>query len=222
MNKMSRLTSFGQVGDDAVAAYFADIRYLPVLSSEKEKELTIKAHSGDLSARNALVESQLKLVVHFVKKYRNSAELLDLIQIANLALVEAINSFNPTRGRLSTFCSVCLHSAMMSYFHRRQSDLQEVPLFDNIDEVEAVKELLPEVSCSSANERAICKLLTCLPSKEHEILDYAFGLEGKKKCSFNEIGLRYHLSGERTRQLKKNALKKLRVLLLKKPEAVFC
>ena len=92
---------------DSINMYLKEIRQFPLLNAEEEKELLDKIAKGDKSARNKLVESNLRLVVSIAKKYQNNGlSLMDLIQEANIGLLIAVEKFEPERGyRFSTYAS---------------------------------------------------------------------------------------------------------------------
>ena len=92
---------------DSINMYLKEIRQFPLLTVEEEKELLDKIAKGDMSARNKLVESNLRLVVSIAKKYQNNGlSLMDLIQEANIGLLIAVEKFEPERGyRFSTYAS---------------------------------------------------------------------------------------------------------------------
>ena len=92
---------------DSINMYLKEIRQFPLLTVEEEKELLEKIAKGDMSARNKLVESNLRLVVSIAKKYQNNGlSLMDLIQEANIGLLIAVEKFEPERGyRFSTYAS---------------------------------------------------------------------------------------------------------------------
>lgn len=92
---------------DSINMYLKEIRQYPLLSTEQESELLKRIAKGDISARDRLVESNLRLVVSIAKKYQNSGlPLMDLIQEANIGLLIAIDKFEPNLGyRFSTYAS---------------------------------------------------------------------------------------------------------------------
>ena len=92
---------------DSINLYLKEIRQFPLLSIEEERELLDKIAKGDMSAKNKLVESNLRLVVSIAKKYQNNGlSLMDLIQEANIGLLLAVDKFEPERGyRFSTYAS---------------------------------------------------------------------------------------------------------------------
>lgn len=92
---------------DSLNMYLKEIRQFPLLSVEEERELIDRIGHGDMSARDRLVESNLRLVVSIAKKYQNNGlTLMDLIQEANIGLLIAVEKFEPERGyRFSTYAS---------------------------------------------------------------------------------------------------------------------
>lgn len=92
---------------DSLNMYLKEIRQFPLLTAEEERELIDRIGHGDMSARDRLVESNLRLVVSIAKKYQNNGlTLMDLIQEANIGLLIAVEKFEPERGyRFSTYAS---------------------------------------------------------------------------------------------------------------------
>ncbi len=86
------------------------------LSAEKEREYLERCAAGDLEARNLLVEHNLRLVSHILKKYyTQSADQEDLISIGTIGLIKAVNTFRPDKGiRLATYASRCIENAMLT------------------------------------------------------------------------------------------------------------
>ncbi len=94
------------------AAYSNNLFPYP-LSKEEEKKYTEKARLGDKEARNKLIEHNLRLVAHIVKKYEhNSADSDDLISIGTIGLIKGIDSFSYKHGtRITTYCARCIENA---------------------------------------------------------------------------------------------------------------
>lgn len=92
------------------------------LSAEEEKEYLERCAQGDLDARNVLVERNLRLVAHIIKKYYTQAEEQeDLISIGTIGLIKAVNTFRPDKGiRLATYASRCIENAMLSQRNNRR------------------------------------------------------------------------------------------------------
>ena len=91
------------------------------LPPEKERECLERCAAGDLEARNLLVEHNLRLVAHIIKKYyTQSADQEDLISIGTIGLIKAVNTFRPDRGiKLATYASRCIENAILSQRNKR-------------------------------------------------------------------------------------------------------
>ena len=102
--------------DDPVKVYLRDIGRIPLLTPEEEIELAIRISNGDKEARNILIERNLRLVAHIVKKYSsNDAETEDLISIGTIGLIKAIDSFDVDKGaRLATYAARCIENAILT------------------------------------------------------------------------------------------------------------
>ena len=105
------------------------------LSAEEEREALEKCAAGDLQARNTLIEHNLRLVAHVIKKYYAAREEQDdLISIGTFGLIKAISSFNPSKGaRLATYASRCIENEILMYFRSRKKQACEVSLSEPID-----------------------------------------------------------------------------------------
>ena len=104
----------------------------PPLSAKKEAELIEKCQNGDLDARNTLIEHNLRLVAHIVKKYYASGcEQDDLISIGTIGLIKAVSTFNSDKGiRLATYAARCIENAtlsQMSFWLQKELPTGELP-----------------------------------------------------------------------------------------------
>ena len=92
---------------DAIKLYLKDIRDLPLLSAQEEKELAGKVKKGSKKARQQMIKSNLRLVINIAKKYSYlGVPMLDLIEEGNLGLMKAVSKFDPDRGyRFSTYAA---------------------------------------------------------------------------------------------------------------------
>ena len=88
----------------------------PPLSSKEEREYLLKFRDGDMNAKNELIEHNLRLVAHIIKKYyANSNQQDDLISIGTIGLIKAINTFDVDKGtRLATYAARCVENAILS------------------------------------------------------------------------------------------------------------
>ncbi len=105
------------------------------LTRAQEAEAVEKARNGDINARNLLIEHNLRLVVHIIKKYDSKYnEQEDLISIGTIGLIKGINSYNPDKGvRLATYAARCIENEILMYFRGTKKSSQEVSMNDPID-----------------------------------------------------------------------------------------
>lgn len=107
----------------------------PALSPKEEKNLLEEFKKGNVKAKNKLVEHNLRLVAHIVKKYCSSAEEQDdLISIGTIGLIKAINSFDENKGiKLATFASKCIENEILMHFRGKKKSSQEISFNEPID-----------------------------------------------------------------------------------------
>lgn len=107
----------------------------PPLSRERERELFLQARAGDAEARNTLIEHNLRLVAHIVKKYYLSyRDQEDLISVGTVGLIKAIDSFNVENGaRFATYAGKCLQNEILMYFRSQKKHAMETSINEPVD-----------------------------------------------------------------------------------------
>ncbi len=107
----------------------------PPLSKAREKELFLKARAGDMTARNTLIEHNLRLVAHIVKKYYLShREQEDLLSVGTVGLIKAIDSFDVENGaRFATYAGKCLQNEILMYFRSQKKHAMETSINEPVD-----------------------------------------------------------------------------------------
>ena len=105
------------------------------LSKKDEEEAVQKAINGDINARNLLIEHNLRLVVHIIKKYyANSSDQDDLISIGTIGLIKGINSFRPDKNvRLATYASRCIENEILMHFRSLKKSAQDISMNEPIE-----------------------------------------------------------------------------------------
>ena len=105
------------------------------LSPQKEKECIEKMMQNDLKARQTLIEHNLRLVAHIIKKYYSTySEQEDLISIGTIGLIKAINSYNPEKGtKLATYAARCIENEILMHFRNLRKTAQDVSISEPID-----------------------------------------------------------------------------------------
>ena len=106
----------------------------PALSNKKESELLKLKENGDENARNKLIEHNLRLVAHVVKKYYTDEDQDDLISIGTIGLIKAINTFKCDKKiRLATYAARCIENEILMHFRNNKKYAQDVYISDPID-----------------------------------------------------------------------------------------
>lgn len=195
------------------------------LSAKEEEEMLIGMKAGDVSCRNKLIEHNLRLVAHIVKKYSNSAyETDDLISIGTIGLIKAIDTFDEKKGiRLATYASRCVDNELLMLMRSKKKQAKEVYLYDPIgadkegntihlmdvceaEEIDIVDQMENESNC-----RQLRTLLqTELTEREREILMLRYGLKGGGEVTQREIAEKLNISRSYVSRIEKKALKKLK------------
>ena len=194
------------------------------LSAARERECLERCAAGDLEARNILVEHNLRLVAHIIKKYyTQSADQEDLISIGTIGLIKGISSFDPEKGaRLATYAARCIENEILMYF-RSQKKLQgEVSLSDSIetdkegnalqlmDVVGVDDTMLDDIHDRDSALRLHQIIRERLTTREAEIIRLRYGLGGTIPLTQREIAASFGISRSYVSRIEKRALEKLR------------
>lgn len=192
------------------------------LSEEDERRYLEASRKGDLASRNALIEHNLRLVAHIVKKFDPSPqELEDLISIGSIGLLKAINTYQDDKGtRLATYASKCIENEILMYMRATKNDRQELHLYDplsseddgEVSYMETVKDEEPDVedlvSTRVEAETVLAKLKN-LDVRERQVLELRYGLFGKPPKTQREIAKMLGISRSYVSRIEKRALEKL-------------
>lgn len=197
------------------------------LSAAEERVWLDRWAQGDPEARDVLIERNLRLVAHIIKKYyTQSADQEDLISIGTIGLIKGISSFDPSKGaRLATYAARCIENEILMYF-RSQKKLQgEVSLSDSIDtdqdgdalelmDVVGVEDTMLEDLHDRDNARRLRGLVQeCLTLREAEIVRLRYGLGGTVPLTQREVAASFGISRSYVSRIEKRALEKLRTAL---------
>ena len=199
------------------------------LSAAEEREYLERAAQGDLEARNLLVEHNLRLVAHIVKKYyAQTGDQDDLISIGTIGLIKGISSFDPAKGaRLATYAARCIENEILMHF-RSQKKLQgEVSLSESIEsdrdgnslqlmDVIGVDDTMLEDLYDRDSALRLRQLVyQCLTRREAEVIRLRYGLGGTIPLTQREIASTFGISRSYVSRIEKRALEKLRAELEK-------
>lgn len=194
------------------------------LSAAEEKRYLEKASKGDLAARNILIEHNLRLVAHIMKKYyAQSADQEDLISIGTIGLIKAISTFDHTKGiRLATYAARCVENEILMHFRSKKKSASDVSLSDYIEtgtdgtalslmDVVSEDEDLFETISTREDIRLLGKYLTLvLDDRERQVIQLRYGLGGGKPLPQREVAEKCGISRSYISRIEKKALEKLR------------
>lgn len=194
------------------------------LSASREAELLEKSRGGDQNARNELIEHNLRLVAHIVKKYYNSgADQDDMISIGTIGLIKAVSTFNSEKGiRLATYAARCIENEILMYFRNQKKSAQDVFISDPIDTdkdgnaltlIDVIadgSDIAEEIDTKIKLEKLRVILSGCLDEREKKIIEMRYGLGGREELTQREIAKKLDISRSYVSRIEKSALEKLR------------
>ena len=178
------------------------------LSAAEEREYLRRYAQGDQEARDVLIERNLRLVAHIIKKYyTQSADQEDLISIGTIGLIKGISSFNADKGaRLATYAARCIENEILMYFRSQKKLQSEVSLSDSIEgdqdgnalqlmDVVGVDDTMLEDLHDRDSALRLRRLIgTCLTPRESEIIRLRYGLGGTVPLTQREVARSFGIS----------------------------
>ena len=193
------------------------------LSKEEEEEYVKKAQLGDKDARNQLIEHNLRLVAHIVKKYDHRKEDADdLISIGTIGLIKGVDSYSYKKGtRITTYCARCIENEILMYFRSDKKNSKNVSInegrgFDKdgneITFLDVLKTPKPDFALDLYQQTNIGLLKQYFPvltKREQEIINKRYGLSGQKETTQKEIAKELGISRSYVSRIEKRALTKL-------------
>lgn len=193
------------------------------LKPEEEKVYLERLAQGDMEARNVLIERNLRLVAHIVKKYyAQSGEQEDLISIGTIGLIKGISTFKPDRNvRLATYASRCIENEILMHFRAQRKLQGEVSLSDTLDNYNEGNALslmdvirVDDTMLEDLDTRDACaRVRRCvkerLTPREEHIITLRYGLDGRTAQTQREVADKCGISRSYVSRIEKKALKKL-------------
>ena len=197
------------------------------LTEEEERHYLALSAQGDVEARNILVERNLRLVAHIMKKYyAQSSDQEDLISIGTIGLIKGITTFDPSKGaRLATYAARCVENEILMHFRAGRKSAQDVSLSDYIDTgsdgaplalMDVVSEdvdLMEQVAGRETVEQLRRAVDQCLTDQERLVIRLRYGLDTETPLRQREVADRTGISRSYVSRIEKRALKKLRAAL---------
>ena len=195
----------------------------PLKAAEEEK-LLLAYKAGDIKARDKIIEHNLRLVAHIVKKYGTSPDMQeDLISIGTIGLIKAVTTFNTEKGiRLATYAARCIENEILMYFRSTKKNSNELLLEDPIDyDAEGNALTLMDIISDDTNISEIIdtkikveklrKLLKSrLTARERKIIELRYGLTERGELTQRTIAKELKISRSYVSRIEKGALEKLK------------
>lgn len=203
------------------------------LTAAEEKFYLQRYQGGDLEAKNILIERNLRLVAHIVKKYQGSDEELDdLISIGTIGLIKAVSTFNAAKSaRLSTYAARCIDNELLMMFRARKKRSREVSLYDPIgtdkegneisllDIIESpAVDVVKEYSTREDVARLMASIQDVLSPREYQVICLRYGLGDAQEQTQREIASALKISRSYVSRIEKTALQKLRKIFEPEPD----
>lgn len=195
----------------------------PLTAKEEQHYLALSAQ-GNVEARNILVERNLRLVAHIMKKYfTQTADQEDLISIGTIGLIKGISSFDASKGaRLATYAARCVENEILMHFRSQRKSSQDVSLSDYIETgsdgaelslmevISSDEDLLETVSIKEAVARIRQAVNTSLTEQERKVIRMRYGLDGNLPKRQREVAQCTGISRSYVSRIEKRALEKLK------------
>lgn len=196
----------------------------PPLSQDEESKLFVLARNGDMTARERLIEHNLRLVAHIVKKYYSSAKNQDdLVSIGTVGLIKAIDTFNIDNGtKFATYASKCLQNEILMYFRSQKKLSNEISINETIDTdkdgnpltfsdiISCEDTIAEDIESRMYTNKAFEIIKNSLSARERRIIVLRYGLNNEKPLTQRQIAELLNISRSYVSRIEKAAIDKIR------------
>ena len=196
----------------------------PPLDKKEEAEMFRRMREGDKKARDVLIERNLRLVSHIIRKYYSSySEPDELLSVGSLGLIKAVDSFKSEYGtRFATYGAKCVQNEILMFFRGQKKLSHEVSINDTIDidkdgnpltylDIISVEEnIADDIDLKIHTARLLELVKSKLDKRERQIITLRYGLEGYKPLTQREVAAYLKISRSYVSRIEKHALEKLR------------
>ena len=197
------------------------------LRAEEERMYLERYAQGDLEARNKLVEHNLRLVSHILKKYYvQTSDQDDLISIGTIGLIKGVSTYQMDKKvRLATYCSKCIQNEILMYFRAQRKFQGDVSLSDAIesdregdslslmDVIKVDDDLMENLDAKDSRAKVRQCVERCLTPRELDVVTLRYGLDGKEPRTQREVAAQWGISRSYVSRIEKKALEKLRAAM---------
>lgn len=193
------------------------------LPKEEEEKYILQAKNGDKEARSKLIEHNLRLVAHIVKKFEtNTNDTDDLIGIGTVGLIKGIDTYSPNKNvRLTTYVAKCAENEILMYFRGDKKNSKNISIYDSISYDKEGNEITildilktpdPDFALEihkNDNIELLKKYLNKLTKREKEIIEARYGLNNKEEKTQKEIAQKLGISRSYVSRIEKRAITKI-------------
>ena len=197
------------------------------LKAEEEQECLERMAQGDMEARNKLIEHNLRLVSHIIKKYyTQNRDQDDLISIGTIGLIKGISTFKMDKNvRLATYLSRCIENEILMHFRATKKLQGEVSLSDSLendpegsalslmDVISVDDTMLEDLDAKESCVKVRRCVAACLTEREADVIRLRYGLDGGEPLTQREVAAKYNISRSYISRIEKKAVEKLRAAL---------
>ena len=199
--------------------------FLAPLSKAEEKQYIKALSAGDKNARNKLIEKNIRLVAHVVKKYVNTyTEQEDLLDIGVVGLLKAVDTYDETKGNhLATYAVRCIENEILMQLRQERKISREVSIYEPLGKdkdgnetnlMDMLESATPDVLETIEKREQLGKIpefmKQALTGREQELIRLRYGLFGEEVHTQKEVGALFGISRSYVSRMEKKALKKLR------------
>ena len=199
----------------------------PPLSKEEENYYVELAMKNNEEARNKLIEHNLRLVVFLAKKYENTkVDLEDLVSIGTIGLIKGVNTYKLDKNiKLATYASRCIDNEILMYLRKTKKKRTEISFEDSLsfdadgnelhleDVLGTEKDIVTKGLEDELDKKMLYQEVAKLKGRDKEIIEYRYGLNGKKELTQKEVASLMGISQSYISRIEKKVIKKLRNII---------
>lgn len=202
---------------------YSNEMFPPPLSNEEEQKYILKMKAGDMDARNKLIEHNLRLVAHIVKKFdTNNNDIDDLIGIGTVGLIKGIDTYSTDKKvKLTTYAAKCAENEILMYFRSNKKNSKNISIYEGISYDKEGNEItildilktkepdyLEDIYIKD-NIELLKEYLNILTPRERKIIDMRYGLNNQEEKTQKEIAKIMHISRSYVSRIEKRATTKI-------------
>lgn len=199
----------------------------PPLSKEEELKYLIAAKKGDESAKNILIEHNLRLVVFLAKKYENTGyDIEDLVSIGSIGLIKGINTYKIDKNiKLATYASRCIANEILMFLRKNKKRKGEISFEDALnydaegnelhleDILGTDEDIVYQTFSDKTDREMLASLIATLENRDREIMTLRYGLNNTKEYTQKEVAEMLGISQSYISRIEKKVIRRLRGLM---------